>query len=145
LRSKLDRSKVGEPRHAALRALHTDLLRLRREHPALRPGGARVTVAELALPGTMAHVLSPVRGGARLLALFNTSDAAHAVRSDVAALGGARVVLSTSDPRYGGPGAAHLDPGFTFSGSDAVIDLPPDSAVLLRSEPLAASHPASRP
>ena len=46
-RSRLDRGKLAEPHHAALRALYRDLLRLRRREAALRPGGAtfRVTAA----------------------------------------------------------------------------------------------------
>ncbi|HEY7530674.1 MAG TPA: malto-oligosyltrehalose trehalohydrolase, partial [Gemmatimonadota bacterium] len=43
-RSRIDPSRAGRPPHAGLLALHRELLRLRREEPALRPGAAAVVV-----------------------------------------------------------------------------------------------------
>jgi maltooligosyltrehalose trehalohydrolase len=136
-RSRLARWRAREPGHAALRALYADLLRTRRAHPALRPGAARATAAALGLHGVVAEVLTAEAGGERLLALFNASDAAQLLRSDLGRGTASRVLLSTSDPRYGGPGARHLAPDYAFEGREAALDLPPHSAVLLSSDPLA--------
>ena len=58
---------------------------------------------------------------------------AQLLRSELSRGVASAVRLSTSDPRFGGPGAAHLAPDYAFSGAGAALDLPPHSAVLLRS------------
>jgi maltooligosyltrehalose trehalohydrolase len=138
-RSKLDRARAATPEGRALRALYADLLRLRRTEPALRPGGARVAAVALALPGVVAQALTPHGGGDPLVAVYNTGAAPQQLRSDLARGAGSAVMLSTSDPRYGGPGAAHLAPDYAFAGAGALLDLPAHSAVLLRSSRSAAT------
>jgi len=96
LRSRLDRSRLGEPGHAQLLALHRDLLRLRREEPALRPGAGEIVV-EVDVAGSCLGL----RVG-RLLAAFNLG--AEARETSLAAPGSVvwRLRLSTDDARYGG-------------------------------------------
>jgi maltooligosyltrehalose trehalohydrolase len=102
-RSKLDRSKLAHPAHAAIRALYGDLLRLRREHPALRPGGATIDVDGDAEAGTVAVTLTPGRGGRTLLALFNLGGEERRVRLP-APVGGWSGEWSSERREYGGAG-----------------------------------------
>jgi maltooligosyltrehalose trehalohydrolase len=78
-RSRLDRARRDTPDGAAALALHRDLLRLRREEPALRPGSAGVRVACDEASGWITLALAPTAGGRELLALFNASPVAREV------------------------------------------------------------------
>ncbi len=135
-RSKLDRSKLEQPRHAAMRALYRELLQLRRREPALRPGGAqyRVTAEPFgggadgaASDGVLFTELEPPDGGA-WLGVFNLSTSESA---EVEVRGGAgkavRLVLSTDDRTFGGAGAVR-------EAWTAPFDLPPATAILCRVE-----------
>ena len=151
-RSKLDRSKLGQPRHAALRALYRELLQLRRREPALRPGAAqyRVTAEPFggggadgaASEGVLFTELEPPDDGA-WLGVFNLSTSESA---EVEVRGGAgktvRLVLSTDDRKFGGDGAvaeawAARDGAAEGRGPRAEgppFDLPPSTAILCRVE-----------
>jgi maltooligosyltrehalose trehalohydrolase len=100
-RSKLDRSKLSCPDHAALRALYRDLLELRRRHPALRPGCADTQVEADAEAGCIAMTLTPRDGGGALLALFNAGGERREVPLPVGGGGWSRVWASER-PEYGG-------------------------------------------
>jgi maltooligosyltrehalose trehalohydrolase len=116
-RSKLEWSRLVVPAHAQLRALYTDLLRLRRKEPALRPAAASIGVSHddddrwvrvgFAVPGS------------ELVAAFNFADEVRTV----SLLQPAALMLSTDDPKYGGRGGVRL-------AADQVA-VPPLSAVLL--------------
>jgi maltooligosyltrehalose trehalohydrolase len=95
-RSRIDWSKADAPEGRAWAALWTDLLRLRREQPALRDG--RRDLVEVLRAD--AEVLALVRGDA-VAVVANLG--ATAVRLEVA--GASEVLLGTADPRYGGEGA----------------------------------------
>jgi maltooligosyltrehalose trehalohydrolase len=115
--SKLDWSRIAVPAHAQLRALYSDLLRLRRREPALRPAAASISVSHddrerwvrirFSLPGS------------ELLAAFNFADEVRTV----SLLHPVPVILSTDDPKYGGRGRVALGP--------EEVTVPPLSAVLL--------------
>ncbi len=109
-----------EPRHARHLALYRDLLRLRREEPALSPGTGDPAVRHDQRAEWLA--LSRGSGDRRLLALFNFAKAARSIPLD----GNWHLVLSTENPAYGGDGDATLD------GRQA--HLPARSAALLRVE-----------
>jgi maltooligosyltrehalose trehalohydrolase len=124
-RSRPDWERVRDPRHAGQLALYRDLLRIRREEPALRPGAGDVLVlhdedrawVSLARPGAP---------GGTLLVLFNL--ARSSLTLDLRETGCAAqrwgLVLSTEDGRYGGAGGVRVD--------GARVGLPARSAVLLR-------------
>jgi maltooligosyltrehalose trehalohydrolase len=102
-RSRLERARANEPEHAALLVLYRDLLALRRQCAALRPGAAEVTVAAGATAEWVAWMLTrPATPG--LLAACNLG--AQPVEVALAEAGARRwrLELSTDDPRYGGAG-----------------------------------------
>ena len=101
LRSRLDRTLPARPGHAELLTLYRDLLQLRREEPAFRPGNAQVDVASDAADEWIT-VCSTPPAGAALLAAFNLSARAREV--PVPGIDGScwRLQLTTEDPRYGG-------------------------------------------
>ncbi|MBA2635446.1 MAG: hypothetical protein H0U83_01955 [Sphingomonas sp.] len=92
-----------------------------------------MTATNVAPSGVTAQLLTPIAGGEPLHALFNTSSAPQRLPPEIVRGVAPTVLLSTSDPRYAGPGASHLAPGYALVGADAALDLPPHSAVLLRS------------
>ena len=122
-RSRLDWSRPSQLRHARLRSLYADLLRLRGTDPALRPGAAAVKVQHDQAAGWLSIHLSAGTSG--LAALFNFAREEASLLLDEAP--GFRLVLSTDDTRYGG-----LD-RVTTRGDTAV--LPPTSAALYRKSP----------
>jgi maltooligosyltrehalose trehalohydrolase len=141
-RSKLDRGKLARPEHAAIRALYRELLRLRRDEPALRPGGAAYRVTEESFGadggGLLFTELEPPTGGS-WLAVFNLSTTESAeVEVRAAANATARLVLSTDDERFGGDGgvAAAVARGRAPSAERPFFDLPPSTAALFHIEPL---------
>jgi maltooligosyltrehalose trehalohydrolase len=115
--SKLDWSRVAAPAHAQLRALYTDLLRLRRTEPALRPGNARISVSHDS--GERWVRLGFSAPGSNLMAAFNFADEARRVRLPQPMA----LMLSTDDPKYGGREGVRLEP--------VEVTIPPLSAVLL--------------
>jgi len=69
-RSRLHYELGGEGEHATLRAMYRELLAIRREEPALRPGAARITVRSSAQARWIAMRLDAPHARS-LLALFN--------------------------------------------------------------------------
>ena len=132
LRSRLDRSRAREPRHAQLYALHKALLALRNEEPALRPDGATCTVTH---GDGWVSLLRRGAGGPRhrrasdprtsdraFLALFNCSS--QPATMPVPGSGSWRCRLTTDDRRYGGEGRVPA------SVTSDRVELPPWTAVL---------------
>ena len=143
-RSKIDRAKLEQPRHAALRALYRELLHLRRREPALRPGGAqfRVTAEPFGdgardgagTDGVLFTEHEPPGGGS-WLGIFNLSAAESAEVEVRGGTGGeVRPVLSTDDRKFGGDGAVAESWGRGPGSGDRTIELPPATAVLFRIE-----------
>jgi maltooligosyltrehalose trehalohydrolase len=118
-RSRLDWDGAYEPHHAALRRLYADLLRLRKNEPALSPGAARVKVSHDESAGWI--TLHSVAGDSELVGVFNFAQQDTGVRlPDLPC----RQVLSTDDSRYGGQDRIALHNGR--------VVLPPLSAALFR-------------
>jgi maltooligosyltrehalose trehalohydrolase len=119
-RSRLDWSRLDQPKHSALRALYSDLLRLRAQEPALRPGVARVEVTHN--EGGQWVFLTQTAAQSVLQAGMNFSSTEQ--RLPLSSPGLPRVVLSTDHRSYGGRDEARIESGGLF--------LPPLSAALLR-------------
>jgi hypothetical protein len=101
-------------------ALYRDLLRLRRALPLLRPGAVEPTVAHDEREGWV--VMRRTGDDQVLDALFNFATEPRGIPDGS---GGAEVLLSSDDPRYGGDGGVRL--------SAAAVTLPARTGVLLRS------------
>ena len=114
----------NEGEHAKLRATYRELLAIRREEPALRPGAARIGVRSDASARWIAMRLD-TPGARSLLALFNlaTSERSIPLASDDAT--GWRARFATSDAQSGANAAL-------LEGSS--ITLPPLSAALFSRE-----------
>ncbi|MEP6692486.1 MAG: malto-oligosyltrehalose trehalohydrolase [Gemmatimonadaceae bacterium] len=113
VRSKLNRATRSRPEHAGVLALHRDLLRIRRDEPALRPGDATLDVTGDGRDGWIATRLSSPRG-ATLLSLFNLSDKPRVARLPDPPHRWHRL-LSTDDERYGGRGITSAAPAVAGS------------------------------
>ncbi len=125
-RSMLNRAERERPPHAGVLSLYRALLRLRREHPALRSDGA-FTVLPLgeriiALRREVSGTPEPT-----LLVIVNLSGPAQVDLTSSPELApptgqGWTVLLDTEDPEYGGAAPARLD-GDTlhFQGATAVV------------------------
>jgi maltooligosyltrehalose trehalohydrolase len=131
LRSRLQPELASEGPHAALFRLYRDLLRLRRQEPALRPGTASVQVQSDAQAGWLALLLRP-EAGASILSLFNLSGQPQKPELAQAALDWT-CVLFTDEIQYGGSGARPERPEAAGAGA-ARFALPPASAAVYRSE-----------
>jgi maltooligosyltrehalose trehalohydrolase len=135
-RSRLDRTRSAGGEGGAMLALYRDLIRLRRQERALRPGDATVTVEHDEVAGWIRLTLSPNdRTAARLVVLFNLSD--QRVDLPLAASGSVADrplrVLATDDNPY----TPRASPGRVPSKSpDAAgrIAVSPWSAVLHKIE-----------
>lgn len=137
-RSRLERVAARSAEQTALRHLYEDLLRLRREEPALRPGDARVRVAHHAATDRIVLFLTPTTGQGRpLVAFFNLGADAQGFRVPGGAERRWRCLLSTTDARYGGPGA-----GVAHARGGTTITLLPHAAILLRDETPTSAHGA---
>jgi maltooligosyltrehalose trehalohydrolase len=125
LRSRLDRTRAD----GRLLALYRDCLRLRREEPALRPGGAAIGVDADPGAGWVTLALAPATG-ALLVAVFNLAEAQDVPVVAVPRTGRTAwaVALSTDAERYGGSGVP-------TPVRDETVGVPPWSAVLLRETP----------
>ncbi len=77
-RSRLHYELGGEGAHAELRALYRELIAIRKEEPALRPGAARITVRSHAESRWIAMRLE-APGARSLLALFNLAGESRAI------------------------------------------------------------------
>ena len=99
-RSRLDWRKLDCTPHRELRTFYRDLLHLRQQERALRPGDARVRVSHDDGCGWITVELTPARGDA-LISLFNLSDVERQIPLAGSATARWNVVLSTEDVRYG--------------------------------------------
>jgi maltooligosyltrehalose trehalohydrolase len=108
LRSRLNHSLAGAPRHRELREYYRRWLALRRSHPALGAGGKDRSHAELDATGSVLTLTrqGPEAAGVRLVAnLTNTARGFAPPSSDW------RVLLDSEDARFAGtPGARPLAP-----------------------------------
>jgi maltooligosyltrehalose trehalohydrolase len=118
-RSRLDRAKLERPEHAGVRELYRELLRLRREEPAL--GDRRRANLDVAADdGSKTLVLARVSEHGRAAAVFNLADADGEVRIEPGSAG-LRRELDSSEERFGGPGA--LTPSELVAGDRATVKL----------------------
>jgi len=118
--SSLDWRRSEEGNHARLRALYTDLLRMRHQEPALRPGSASISVKHSESDQWVSLSLQAM--GSALIAGFNFGLVERTLALE--SPGSHAAVLSTDDPRYGGEGKS----GLTSTG----LRLASRSAALLR-------------
>ncbi|HVL82064.1 MAG TPA: malto-oligosyltrehalose trehalohydrolase [Actinomycetota bacterium] len=106
-RSRIDLALRHKEGHRELFDLYRELLRLRREHPALRHGGVKTMV-----DGDLIW-LERSGDGVSVRACFNLSDQARAVPAPAGEL-----LVTSDDTRWGGPGAhegaASGDDGWTL-------------------------------
>ncbi|HEU5323229.1 MAG TPA: DUF3459 domain-containing protein, partial [Methylomirabilota bacterium] len=106
LRSRLNHSLVGAPRHRELREYYRRWLALRRMHPALGPGNKDRARAELDPAGNVLTLTrASAQGAVRLVA--NLTDRRQPVpRAAPEWL----VLLDSEDPRFAGQGETPLAP-----------------------------------
>jgi maltooligosyltrehalose trehalohydrolase len=128
LRSKLDWSKREGEAGSRLMSLYCDLLALRRDEPALKPGDSETHVQGAAEWFTALRVLplrndlyDPVRSRRALFCAFNLSDETMNIPVRPEAIGSWRLRLTTDAVAYGGSGAVidNIAPERTPEISDA--------------------------
>ncbi|MEO8333795.1 MAG: malto-oligosyltrehalose trehalohydrolase [bacterium] len=128
LRSKLDWNKRGSEAGTRLLSLYSDLLALRRDEPALKPGDSETHVQGAADWFTALRVLplrndlyDAVRSRRALLCAFNLSGETMNIPVRPEAIGAWRLRLTTDAVAYGGSGAVIDDiaPERTPTISDA--------------------------
>jgi maltooligosyltrehalose trehalohydrolase len=125
-RSTLDRSALGRPEHRGVRELYRELLRLRREAPALASSSRDDVDAR---PDEDARTLVLVRssGDERAVGVFNLAEADAEVAIDLAP-GRLGRALDSSEERFGGPGS--LSPPELPADETATVKLRPRSFAL---------------
>ena len=128
-RSQLDWEEAAREPHRGVLALYRELLRLRRDEPALRPAGR--DGFDVAALGDRALALKRWAGGEMVLVVASFGDALQldlGARPETRAPAGGRwtTLLDSEDPRYGGDGPARL----TTDG--AALELRTAGAVLLK-------------
>jgi maltooligosyltrehalose trehalohydrolase len=129
-RSTFERSRLDHrerERHAAMFALHRDLLRLRREDPVLSRQNAREIEASTISAESFFFRYLPPDGSTRLFVinLGHTLTLASIAHPLVAPPEGTRwgILWSSEDPAYGGSGTPDLDTpeGWRIPGQSAVL------------------------
>ncbi len=116
-----------KPHHSALLALHRELIRIRREHPALASGDPDDLEAYRD-DGSGLLVVTRRGGGAECVLLFHFDGASARVSIPLGA-GRWRRVLDTGEERWGGKGASV--PGTVASSGEVELMLGPWAAVML--------------
>ncbi|HBL19149.1 MAG TPA: malto-oligosyltrehalose trehalohydrolase [Elusimicrobia bacterium] len=130
-RSRPDWGLAGSGRHRELLALYQELLRLRRQHPALRkPGAEPVRAVALEEQRTLFALRRSDEGAA--FAVFHFGDMRATVPVP-APPGNWRRVLDSADARWGGGGAR--TPEDLGSAGQAPLELAPKSFVLYEASP----------
>lgn len=122
-RSRLSWDYERQPERGALRGLYGDLLALRREEGALRPGAA-VPVVRWDTAAEWLSVRLAARGCATLLAVFNPAAGARSVALEPPDDGRWSLRFWTEHERYGGYGIAPRpseDGGVTLSARSAAL------------------------
>ncbi|HZO20757.1 MAG TPA: malto-oligosyltrehalose trehalohydrolase [Gemmatimonadaceae bacterium] len=104
-RARLDRRRLRTAEHAGHRALYGDLLRLRRDEGALRPGSAEARVAYDESDGWITLELVSERHRP-LFTLFNLSDTIRHIPAATSRPGAWNLLLSTDAKAYTGCGEA---------------------------------------
>jgi maltooligosyltrehalose trehalohydrolase len=135
MRSKLShRYREEGSAHAVLREFYRELLRLRRELPALAAldlESLDVTTDEAA----KTLMLHRWQGDRQIVALFNFSDASQTTRFNSSSASGSparwRSLLDSADARWRGPGGAQIA---TAPDGQITANLPPYSFVLCGSK-----------
>src|SRR5687768_16764211 len=131
-RSTLDRSARSKPGHRELYALYRELLRVRREEPALRPGGAEPHVEYNAEQGWITLELAASGSeGADLMVLFNLAKTEVDVPVAPPKAGSWEHLLSTEDSDFGGKGSVPKTSN-ADGRNPGRLRLPARSAVLYR-------------
>ncbi|HJU67993.1 MAG TPA: malto-oligosyltrehalose trehalohydrolase [Gemmatimonadaceae bacterium] len=126
-RSRLDRSRLEIEEHAGLHTLYRDLLRLRRNAPALRPGSIEPRVAHDEGDGWITLELMSEERRPSLMVLFNLSERDRQVPAATSAPGSWRLLMSTEGEMYGGGGGA--PPCLPQNGgATATVQVPATSA-----------------
>ena len=116
--SRLDWGRAGNGSHARLRALYTDLLKIRKQEPALRPGSAGVSVKHSESDQWIS--LRLVATGSELIAGFNFGSVEGTLPLESG--GSHAAILVTDDPRYGGEGkSAVTSTGLRLSARSAAL------------------------
>jgi maltooligosyltrehalose trehalohydrolase len=130
-RSKLRWERRGQPDGMQMLALYRDLLALRREEPALRPGASDVYEQEggdwltvLRIMPIQNDLHDPVRSRRALLCAFNMSGRAQVIPIRSEAIGHWRLRLSTDAAGYGGTGAATTETIPDIVQAPTVTDAP---------------------
>jgi maltooligosyltrehalose trehalohydrolase len=131
LRSRLDASLRETGPHAVLLTFHRELIRLRKEHPALR-GDDWKDVEARANESERLVFLHRRCGAAEAFLAFNFSDGAWEGEAPIPG-GDWRLELCSSDARWGGPASAPA--GTVRSTGQAVITVQPWSFVFYGREP----------
>jgi maltooligosyltrehalose trehalohydrolase len=111
-RSRLDRSKLARPEHRGVRELYRELLRLRRDEPALADD-RREDLGISTNEERSTIVLVRASAGRRAVAVFNLASADAEVPLEAVSDASSRL-LDSSQERFGGTGSlspAKLDPG----------------------------------
>jgi len=101
-RSRLRRELIRQPRHAALREYYRELIRLRKEIPALAVPDRRQT-AVVPFEEEKTLLVRRWRGDSHVAAIYHFGDGVP-WRGDLPA-GTWRVVLDSADERWQGPGS----------------------------------------
>ena len=102
LRSRLNHSLAGAPRHRELREYYRRWLALRRSHPALGAGGKDRARAELDATGSVLTLVRPGPGGAGVRLVANLTNAPRPFAPPSAEW---RVLLDSEDARFAGSAA----------------------------------------
>ena len=104
-RARLERALMGAPGHQELRRYYAAWLALRRDHPAL--GATGKARARVDTKGGVVAIEREAATGERVVLVANLTPAPQALPPLAP---GARVLLDSMDPRFGGTGASPLGP-----------------------------------
>ncbi len=125
--ARLRWDRIREPRHEALWRLHRELLRLRRERPALRPSGLSDVDAKVEERGSAITIRSRAAGD-ETVAVLAFGEPGSVNRLSIPA-GRWERLLDTEDAAWGGPGSAL--PEVIETADAAHFDFRASSCVLL--------------
>jgi maltooligosyltrehalose trehalohydrolase len=106
VRSRLNHSLAGAPKHRELLQLYRRWLALRRSHPALGARGKERTRAELDAAGAVLTVTREATSGPGVRLIANLTGDVRPFRPPA----GWRVLLDTDEQRFAGPGREPLAP-----------------------------------
>lgn len=99
VRSRLNQTLAGAPRHRALRDFYRAGLALRREHPALGARGKPLTRAALDATGNVLTIDRAAPSGEAVRCVANLTGKSQTCEAPPRS----RLLLDSADPRFGGP------------------------------------------